>query len=174
MAESTVGELIARLEFKTEGDALDFQRTGRAVFVVEDGVGHLPLPAGPRGTPGPKGDPGSRLTPNLIMQELTDGAALTKLQTLSQNWRNGEINRDGYFAINEPTGTGFFYTRGGWTTYRDVFGANSEIAPGEFELPVFFKNLASEPPAQAGGVTLFSQGNLLKIKKPDGTVVTLG
>jgi hypothetical protein len=37
MAESKIGDITTRLAFYTEGDALDFQKTGRAVLVVEDG-----------------------------------------------------------------------------------------------------------------------------------------
>lgn len=170
----TVNDFLVRLEVHTEGDGLDFQETGRGVFVVEDGVGNMPLPRGEKGETGEKGDPGGRLTPQLIMQEVSDGAALTKLQERSQTWRTGNVNRDGYFAINQPTGSGFFYTRGGWVIYRDVFGANSEVVAGEFDLPVTFANASEEPEAPSSGVTMYAQGNELKIKKPNGTVVTLG
>lgn len=173
MAEAKVGDILTRLEFYTEGNALDYQSTGRAVFVVEDGVGNLPLPAGPQGDQGPKGDPGGKLTPDLILQEVSDGAALTKLQSRSATWRTGNINMDGYFAINEPTGSGFFYTRGGWAIYRDVFGANTEITPGEFDLPVQFNNVSEVPPTPASGVVMYAEAGDLKVKKADGTVVKI-
>lgn len=174
MAEATVGDILARLEFKTEGDALDFQKTGRAVFVVEDSIGNLPLPAGEKGDDGEKGDPGGKLSPDLILQETTDGLALQKLQERSATWRGGSIDMNGYFAINEPTNSGFFYTRGGWAIYRDVFGANTEITPGEFTLPVTFNNVSEAPEAPSSGVVLYAEGDSLKLKKPNGSVVTLG
>lgn len=173
MAEAKVGDILTRLEFYTEGDALDFQKTGRAVFVVEDGVAELPLPAGPQGEQGEPGEPGGKLAPDLILQETTDGLALSKLQDRSATWRTGNIDMNGYFAINEPTGSGFFYTRGGWAIYRDVFGANTEISPGEFDMPVQFNNVEEAPPAPASGVTLFAESDSLKVIKPDGTVVVI-
>ncbi len=173
MAEAKVGDILTRLEFYQEDDPLDFQRTGRAVLVVEDGVAELPLPAGKQGEPGPRGVSGSSLRPDLVLDEATDGEALDVLQARSTTWRTGGIERDGYFALNKPTKSGFFYTRGGWSIIRDVFGGQSEIVAGEFTFPVKFEDVLVEPTTPVGGVTLFSQTGSLKVKKPDGTVVTL-
>lgn len=50
--ERKYSEVLARLKFTTESDALDFQRTGRMPVIVEDGMLDIPLPAGPQGPPG--------------------------------------------------------------------------------------------------------------------------
>lgn len=173
MAEAKVGDILARLEFYTEGDALDFQNTGRLVIVAEDGVAEIPLPTGPRGKEGPRGPAGTTLIPQLILDEPTDGQALDRLQARSTTWRTGSIDRDGYFAINKATMTGFMYTRGGWSLIRNIFGGQGEIVAGEFNLPVTYNNVESEPSTPIGGVTVYAQGGVLKAKKPDGTVVTL-
>lgn len=173
MAESKIGDITTRLAFYTEGDALDFQKTGRAVLVVEDGVAELPLPAGKQGNPGPKGDPGSSLRPDLILDETTDSAALGVLQRYSSAWRAAGTDREGFFAINKPTKSGFFYSRSGWTVMRDIFGGSSELVAGEFTLPAYFRNVAAAPEAPADGVVLYSEDNKLKVKKTDGTVVEL-
>lgn len=173
MAEAKVGDILTRLEFYTESDALDFQKTGRLVIVAEDGVAELPLPKGPQGDDGPRGPSGSSLRPDLVLDEETDGEALTKLQERSVTWRTGSVDRDGYFAINKPTGSGFFYSRGGWTVLRDIFGGSSEIVAGEFTFPVFYRNVEAPPATPIGGVVVYSEAGSLKAKKPDGTVVTL-
>lgn len=173
MAEAKVGDILTRLEFYTEGDALDFQQTGRLVIVAEDGVAELPLPKGPPGETGPRGPSGSSLRPDLVLDESTDGNALQRLQERSTTWRTGTVDREGYFAINKPTGSGFFYSRGGWTVLRDIFGGNSEIVAGEFTFPVFYRNVDAEPATPIGGVAVYAEGDSLKAKKPDGTVVTL-
>ena len=169
-----IGDFLVRLDFYSEADALDFEKTGRAVLVVEDGLANMPLPKGDKGKKGDRGEPGSSLRPDLILDEPTDSLALEKLQERSVTWRTGDIDRDGYFALNKPTKSGFFYTRGGWAVIRDVFGGQSEIVAGEFTMPTTFTNVPTEPPAPINGVTLFAQAGSLKLKKSNGTVVTIG
>lgn len=173
MAESKIGDITTRLTFYTESDALDFQKTGRAVLVVEDGVAELPLPAGGKGDPGPRGEPGSSLRPDLILDETTDSAALDVLQRYSSSWRAAGTDRDGFFAINKPTKSGFFYSRSGWAVMRDIFGSNSEIIAGEFTLPTYFRNVKAAPETPSDGVVVYCEGNTLKAKKTDGTVVEI-
>lgn len=170
MAEK-IGDFLVRLDVYSEGDPLDFRNTHRGVFVVEDSMANLPLPKGDRGEKGEKGDPGGPLRPDLVLSEPTDGEALKKLQRQSSGWRrNKEAKEKGYFAINAPTKSGFFYTRGGWVIIRDIFSGAAELAPAEYESPVTFKNVTKEPPAPTNGVTLFAQGNVLKAKLPNGSV----
>ena len=78
MSEATVGDIIARFRWMSEPDALDFEKTGRMVLVVEDGVMQVPLPRGKQGESGPSGPRGSSLRPDLVLDEETDGAALLK------------------------------------------------------------------------------------------------
>ncbi|MDD2326589.1 MAG: hypothetical protein PHW63_11465 [Alphaproteobacteria bacterium] len=167
-----VSEIAARLVFTMDGDALDFAKTGRGVLVVEDNAASLPLPKGDKGDRGDKGDPGN-LKVDLVLDEVTDSAALAVLRTRSVNWTALDESKIGFFALNEPTRTGFFFSRAGWVTVRDVFGANSEITPGEFTRPVLYKDREQHPTASVGGVTVYSLGGRLYALRPDGTRVTL-
>lgn len=168
-----IGDILVRLEFYSEGDALDFKNTGRAVLLVEDGVASLPLPRGDKGEKGDKGDPGGKLTPDLITDEPTDSEALAKLQARSEGWRQKNSYPNGFFAINKQTRSGFFWTRGGWVVLPDVFGANSEIAPGEFSKPVHFKPVPLEPSNPKEGAVMYFHNGELKVRKQDGTVKIL-
>ena len=49
-----VSDIVARLTFTMDGDALDFAKTGRGVLVVEDRHANIPLPKGDKGDPGPE------------------------------------------------------------------------------------------------------------------------
>lgn len=173
MAESKIGDITTRLVFYSESDALDFKKTGRAVLVVEDGVAELPLPAGEDGKPGPAGPKGDPLRPDLVLDETTDSAALAVLQQRSSTWRTTGVDRTGFFALNKPTKSGFFYSRSGWSVIRDIFGGASEITAGEFLMPTYFRNVDAEPEAPADGCVVYSSNNELKVKKADGTVVKL-
>lgn len=173
MSEATVGDIIARFRWMSESDALDFEKTGRMVLVVEDGVMQVPLPRGKQGDAGPSGPRGSSLRPDLVLDEETDGAALLKLQERSVGWRNAGQDRENYFAINKPTLTGFFYTRGGWVTIRNLFGGQGENVASEYDLPVTLRNVDVEPETPDSGVRLFCQGDTLKAKKIDGSVVDI-
>lgn len=164
---ANVRDLLVRLKFHTEGDGLDFERTGRAAFVVEDGFGELPLPSGQKGDKGDKGDPGEPLYPDLVIGG-TDNDALKELQKRSAAWRI-DPTRDRFFAINRDTKSGFMYTRGGWTIIRNLFSGTSEITAGEFTKPVKLSNVNSEPAKPENGVVLFAQDNKLYAKLPDGT-----
>lgn len=170
--EVSIGDVIARFRWMSEADALDFERTGRMVMVVEDGVMEIPLPRGPQGGPGPTGPRGNPLRPDLVLDEDTDGAALIKLQERSVGWRNAGQDRENYFAINKPTLTGFFYTRGGWVTIRNIFGGQGENVAAEYDLPITLRN-TSEPTAPDSGIRLFCENDTLKAKKPSGEVVTV-
>lgn len=170
MAEKKVGDVLARFTYMTEDDVLDFQRTGRLVLVAEDSMMELPLPRGKAGEPGPPGKPGGPLRPDLGLSEPTDGEALEKLQSLSRGWRSAGRDRENYFAYNIPTRSGFFYTRGGWIIARDVFGVSSEIVVQETRLPLTLLDVAETPSAPEEGVTLFSEGGVLKKITSDGTV----
>lgn len=173
MAEANVGDVMVRLKMYMESDALDFQKTGRAVLVVEDGVAELPLPQGKPGRNGDPGPAGSSLRPDLVLDEESDSAALEVLRRYSANWRATGADRRQFFAINKPTKSGFFYNQAGWTIMRDIFGANSEIAAGEFTFPTLFRNVAREPVTPIDGVVVYAQEGVLKVKKADGTVKTI-
>ncbi|ATW58632.1 hypothetical protein SEA_ZION_35 [Corynebacterium phage Zion] len=169
---ATVNDIAARLVFTMDGDALDFEKTGRGVIVVEDNEADIPLPKGPKGDPGDPGEPG-RMVVSLVLDETTDSAALEVLKRRSATWST--LNQDyvGYFAINEPTRSGFFYTRGGWVIIRNIFGTGAEIAPGEFSQPVTYANVSSEPASTEAGVVVYSFEGSLKAVRPDGTRVTI-
>ena len=64
---NNLSDLLLRLRFYTEGDGLDFAKTRRAAFVVEDGYGELPLPSGQKGDKGDPGDPGPARYTELVM-----------------------------------------------------------------------------------------------------------
>lgn len=167
-----VSDIVARLTFTMDGDALDFAKTGRGVLVVEDRHANIPLPKGDKGDPGEPGKPGS-LRVDLVIKETTDAQALEVLKRRSATWSALDQNRVGYFALNEPTRSGFFFTRGGWVLVRDVFGSGSELAPGEFSQPVLYANVADHPTASAEGVQVYSLAGRLYALRPDGTRVTL-
>ena len=169
---ATVSDIAARLVFTMDGDALDFEKTGRGVIVVEDNSANIPLPQGPKGDPGDPGQPG-RMVVSLVLDEVTDSAALEVLKRRSATWSTLDQDRIGYFAINEPTRSGFFYTRGGWVIIRNIFGSGAEIAPGEFSQPVTYTNVDSEPGPTATGVVVYSFEGRLKAVRPDGTRVTI-
>lgn len=170
MAEK-IGDFLVRLDVYSEGDPLDFKNTHRGVFVVEDRMANLPLPKGDKGEKGEKGDPGGPLRVDLVLSEPTDALALQKLQQRSGGWRRSRNQKDkSYFAINAPTKSGFFYSRGGWVIIHDIFSGAAELTPAEYESPVTFKNVTTEPPTPTNGVTLFAQGNGLKVKLPNGSV----
>lgn len=169
---ATVNDIAARLVFTMDGDALDFEKTGRGVIVVEDNRADIPLPQGPKGDQGDPGEPG-RMVVSLVLDETTDSAALEVLKQRSATWSTTNQDRIGYFAINEPTRSGFFYTRGGWVIIRNIFGTGSEITPGEFVQPVTYTNVSSEPAQSAEGVVVYSFGGRLKAVRPDGTRVTI-
>ena len=171
--EAVVGDVTARIRFYMDSDPLDFRKTGRAVLVMEDNYAEIPLPAGPPGKQGPRGEPGSSLRPDLVLDETEDSDAMKKLQERSATWRSTGVDKDGYFAINKPTKTGFFYTRGGWTVIRDIFGGGSEIVAGEFTFPTNLRNVTKTPPAPADGILLYCEGNQLKAKKSDGSTTVL-
>lgn len=168
--ESTIGDLVARFTYMTEADALDFEKTGRLVLVAEDGFMNHPLPSGKQGEQGEPGPPGPPLRPDLVLDEATDGEALAKLQERSVGWRNAGITEQRYFAINKPTKSGFFYTRGGWVIIRDIFGGNSEISAAHFTMPVTFDEVETPPPAPTSGITLFAHEGLLKTISPTGEI----
>lgn len=169
---ATVSDIAARLVFTMDGDALDFEKTGRGVIVVEDSSANIPLPQGPKGDTGDPGQPG-RMVVSLVLDETTDSAALEVLKRRSATWSTLDQNRVGYFAINEPTRSGFFYTRGGWVIIRNIFGTGAEIAPGEFSQPVTYANLESEPAPTEVGVVVYAFEGGLKAVRPDGTRVTI-
>lgn len=169
---NNLSDLLVRLRFYTEGDGLDFEKTRRAAFVVEDGYGELPLPSGQKGDKGDTGDPGPALYPDLVMGG-SDSEALKALQKRSTAWKT-DPTESRFFVINRDTKTGFFYTRGGWTIIRNLFGANSEITPGEFQQPVTYKNVATEPEKPVDGVVVFAQGGKLFMKNPAGEKKQLG
>lgn len=169
---NNLSDLLVRLRFHTEGDGLDFEKTRRAAFVVEDGYGELPLPSGQKGEKGDTGDPGPALYPDLVMGG-SDNDVLKALQKRASAWKTDPtVNR--FFVINRDTKTGFFYTRGGWTIIRNLFGTSSEITPGEFQQPVTIKNVATEPEKPTDGVVLFAQGGKLFMKNPAGEKKQLG
>lgn len=172
MADS-IGDILVRLSFFNEGDALDFKNTGRAVLVVEDGVAELPLPKGEQGPAGERGPAGAPLRPDIILDEKDDSMALEKLKSRGAEFRAKGVGYQGYFALNKPTMSAFFYTRGGWVVVRDIFGGRTEITAGEFSLPVKVNFVEEEPPTPIGGITLFAHNGELKIKKPDGSVKVL-
>lgn len=167
-----VSDIVARLTFTMDGDALDFAKTGRGVLVVEDRHASIPLPKGDKGDPGEPGKPG-RMRVDLVVDETTDAKALEVLKRRSASWSALDQEKVGYFALNEPTRSGFFFTRGGWVIVRDVFGTGSEIAPGEFSQPVLYANVAAHPTASAEGVQVYSLAGRLYALRPDGTRVTL-
>lgn len=169
---ATVSDIAARLVFTMDGDALDFEKTGRGVIVVEDNRADIPLPQGPKGDQGDPGEPG-RMVVSLVLDETTDSAALEVLKRRSATWSTLNQDRIGYFAINAPTRSGFFYTRGGWVIIRNIFGTGSEITPGEFVQPVTYANVSSEPAPTAEGVVVYSFRGRLKAVRPDGTRVTI-
>lgn len=167
--EAKIGDVLARFEIMTEADALDFEKTGRAVLIVEDNAMGIPLPRGKQGEPGEPGEPGPKFSPDLFLREATDGEALSRLQRLSAGWREAGSANINYTALNEPTGSAFFYTRGGWHVYRDFMGGRSELIAGEYELPITLRNTEQpEPPTE--GIRLFAEGDQLKAIKTDGTV----
>lgn len=170
---ATVRDLVARLEFTTEADALDFLQTGRMALLMEDNQLNIPLPTGPKGEQGPPGPAGKPLRPDIVIDEPTDLQAMEKLRAQARQLKalNQEVN--GYFAINKPTKTGFFYTRGGWVTIESLFGGSSEVVPGKFTLPVYFESVA-EPQPPASGCVMYFHDNKLKIRKSNGAVVVLG
>lgn len=167
-----VSDIVARLTFTMDGDALDFAKTGRGVLVVEDRHASIPLPKGDKGDKGDPGKPG-HMRVDLVTDETTDVKALEVLKRRSATWSALDQDRVGYFALNEPTRSGFFFTRGGWVLVRDVFGSSSEIAPGEFSQPVLYANVAAHPTASAEGVQVYSLAGRLYALRPDGTRVTL-
>ena len=164
-----VSDIAARLVFTMDGDALDFAKTGRGVLVVEDQAATIPLPKGDKGD---KGDPGN-LRVDLVLNEPTDSDALSVLRRRSVSWTALDSSKVGYFALNEPTRTGFFFSRGGWVAVRDVFGSSSEITPGEFHLPVIYQDLPDHPLPNPKGVTVYSLGGRLFALRADGTRATL-
>ena len=168
----TVQDITTRLIFTMDGDALDFAKTGRGVMVVEDKYANLPLPKGDPGEKGAPGEPGN-LRVSLVLDETTDSSALEVLKRRSAAWAGTEVDNVGYFALNEPTRTGFFYTRGGWVAVRDIFGNASEVTPGTFGLPVTYENVAAEPTPAVDGVVVYAFGGSLIAMKQDGTKVTL-
>lgn len=161
---ATVSDIAARLVFTMDGDALDFEKTGRGVIVVEDNRADIPLPRGPKGDKGDPGEPG-RMVVSLVLDETTDSAALEVLKRRSATWSTLNQDRIGYFAINEPTRSGFFYTRGGWVIIRNIFGTGAH--------PVTYTNVSSEPAPTEEGVVVYSFGGRLKAVRPDGTRVTI-
>ena len=167
-----VSDIVARLTFTMDGDALDFAKTGRGVLVVEDRHANIPLPKGDKGDQGEKGDPG-QLKVDLVLDEKSDSDALGVLKRRSASWTALDRSKVGFFALNEPTRSGFFFTRGGWVIVRDVFGASTEIAPGEFSQPVLYADVADHPTASAEGVQVYSLAGRLYALRPDGTRVTL-
>lgn len=169
-----IGDFLVRLDVYSEADPLDFRNTHRGVFIVEDGVAELPLPKGDKGEQGDKGDPGPPLRPDLVLDETTDGKALTKLQERSGAWRRNGMVKKGFFALNKQTKTGFFYSRGGWVTIPDIFSGAAELSPAEYNLPVKFTNVTVEPATPTDGIILYAQNNQLKMKTPSGTVKVLG
>lgn len=167
-----ISDIITRLTFTMDGDALDFAKTGRGVLVVEDRHANLPLPKGDKGDKGDPGSPGN-LKVDLVLSEKTDSDALVALRARSTGWTALDNSKIGFFALNEPTRSGFFFSRGGWVIVRDVFGASSEIAPGEHTQPVLHKNVANHPSPSAEGVKVYSLAGRLYALRPDGTRVTL-
>lgn len=161
---ATVSDIAARLVFTMDGDALDFEKTGRGVIVIEDNRADIPLPRGPKGDKGDPGEPG-RMVVSLVLDETTDSAALEVLKRRSATWSTLNQDRIGYFAINEPTRSGFFYTRGGWVIIRNIFGTGVH--------PVTYTNVSSEPAPTEEGVVVYSFGGRLKAVRPDGTRVTI-
>ena len=77
---ATVRDLVARLEFTTEADALDFLQTGRMALLMEDNQLNIPLPTGPKGEQGPPGPAGKPLRPDIVIDEPTDLQAMEKLR----------------------------------------------------------------------------------------------
>lgn len=163
----TIQDVLVRLTAFDESDPLDFKNKRRAVFVIEDGMANLPLPKGDKGDKGDAGPKGDPLKPDLIIDYPTDSEALAYLGTRTTGW---DSSKTGYFVINKTTKSGFFWQNGGWAVIPSLFTSS---AAGEFTIPTLFRNVASAPATPSTGVVVYAEGNSLKAKKSDGTVVTL-
>lgn len=172
--QNTLGDILVRLRFSEDGDALDFKKTRRAFLLVEDGVAELPIPSGPPGKEGPQGPPGSSLAIDLVLDEESDNMALEKLRDRTSRMRAIGTPIKQFFAINKVTKTGFVYTRGGWVMLRNLFGDRGEIAPGEFNMPAKFNFVENEPATPVGGIVVYAHGGQLKMKNSAGQVKVLG
>ena len=116
----TVRQAVASLVLRWDGDDLDWESERRAFIEVTDGTGELFLPRGPQGPPGESGAPGPSLTPDLVIDELTDARAMA---ALPPNLRQSER---GFCVINQPTRTAFFWTGKAWVAVSEALGLKGE------------------------------------------------
>lgn len=172
---ATIKDILVRLKFYDEGDPFGLEETGRTFLVVEDSQAELELPRGKRGSQGKQGLPGAPLSPDRVLEYETEGEVQAELRRLSGAWKTdgNASDKRGFFIINAPTKSGYFYALQGWVFIPDIFGSSRELTSGLFTKPVTFMDVNVEPASPVGGVTVYAQGGVLKAKKEDGSVVEL-
>lgn len=121
--DQTIGQAVARLILRWDGDAMDYESERRAIIEVTNGVGELFLPRGRQGEKGLDGEPGPGMSPDALFEYATDELAI---QNLPAGF--GPLDR-GYMILNGPTRTGFFWSGVNWLPVQDVVGAEGPQGP---------------------------------------------
>lgn len=133
-----IKDFTARLRVTASSDVLDFMRTGTGVFILEDGVGELPLPQGEPGAAG------WTLPVDALVSfdsELEREAASRKVKS---NYRQSGI---ALFNVTDRSLHVFNPSRQEWSEQKAALTDfnQAQLSVGATQGPLVFENLQERP-----------------------------